>query len=146
MFKRENRVLFLQSLKIKQAINHGQPILGKSLDHLLGLQMVRRHTSYRLDFLSSSFISPTDLILNLVNCHAQISFRLVIVNDRTFGYGSVVRPNQAVPPNHEFLPNQNRTNHILRLYVIFEFTRGYLVLPIISLLVKNTNFYLKTDP
>ena len=51
---------FLQSLRKKQAINHCQPILGKSLDHLLGLQMVGRHTSYRLDFLSSNFISPTD--------------------------------------------------------------------------------------
>ena len=67
--------------------------------------------------------------LSMYNCNCQ---SLSLVNDRTFGSGSVVRPNLVVwpgsaePPNHEFLPNQNRTNHKLRFYLIFEFTRGYL--------------------
>ena len=73
----------------------------------------------------------------------------LLVTDRTFGSGSVVRPNQAVrpgsaePPNQQILPNQNRTNHKLKFYLIFEFPKGYLM---ISLLMKNTNYYLKTDP
>ena len=77
---------------------------------------------------------------------------LLVVTDRTFGSGSVVRPNLAVrpgsaePPNQQILPNQNRTNSKLRFYLIFELTRGHLVLPMISLLMKITKYYLKTDP
>ena len=35
-------------------------------------------------------------------------------------------------PNHQFLPNHNRTNYNLRFSPIFELLRGYLVQPVTS--------------
>ena len=46
--------------------------------------------------------------------------------------GSLRFGSSAKPPNHQFLPNHNRTNYNLRFSPIFELLRGYLVQPVTS--------------
>ena len=101
----------------------------------------REFSCLSIPLLFMKCLQQTNASLNfdiLICCKMRRVIIKNLVTDRTFGSGSVVRPNLAVrpgsaePPNHQFLPNHNRTNYNLRFSPIFELLRGYLVQPVTS--------------